>query len=134
MKTSIKSLVLGALLIAGSLLSSCGGGGSSGITSSATSSSYSVRYEVTGTPPTLNLIQWGVHNGLDKVESASLPWETTVTLNTGDRPILDVLYVDYSSGAQSHQVTIKIFVDGNLYAEDSGSGTYMNVDLYPDYL
>jgi len=83
---------------------------------SSSSSSVSVRYEVTGSMGTLDHLSYTNATGGDTSEDdARLPWSKTITVSSG---YVALNASDFNGGS----VTVKLYVNGTLHQSETGEG------------
>jgi hypothetical protein len=110
-----RSRLLLAGLLVFSMLHACSSE-DPGAPSSSSTSSVSVKYEVSGSMGTLDHLSYTNATGGDTSEDdVSLPWSKTITVSSG---YVALNATDFDGGS----VTVKLYVNGTVQESETGEG------------
>lgn len=102
----MKKLIIAAVFLG--LLAGCG--------DDPLNASITVKYEVTGSAESVNIDYVDSNGDLAILNNQAVPWEITFSANSGDQ-----VYLSASRTGDEGTVTVKIYKDGTLLAENTST-------------
>jgi hypothetical protein len=81
---------------------------------------YTIKYEVTGSATFVSLTYENEDGGTSQIDSASVPWTHTFTAEKGD-----FVYISAQNNGENGNVTANIYLNGTLVKTSTSSGAYV---------